>query len=118
MSLECCAAFKVAALRYTRVESKVCHQLFAMRETAHIAHRRHYSVESDEINAAQTRQAQQRFLGRDFLSHVTAQQGATCSRCHQTTVQLLQQHGARRRPLPSCKQPGDGFGMTKAKALL
>src|SRR5213083_1045343 len=74
MSLECCAAFKVAALRYTRVESKVCHQLFAMRETAHIAHRRHYSVESDEINAAQTRQAQQRFLGRDFLSHVTAQQ--------------------------------------------
>ena len=41
--------------------------------------------QSDEINAAQTRQAQQRFLGRDFLSHVTAQQGATCSRCHQTT---------------------------------
>lgn len=45
---------------------------------------------SQQTNAAQSRQAQQRFLGHDFLSHVTAQQSATCSRCHQSSVQLLQ----------------------------
>jgi hypothetical protein len=74
MSFECSAALEVAALRHARVESKICDQLFAVTEPAHIAHRRHHSVKSDEINAAQTPQAQQRFLGRDFLRHVTAQQ--------------------------------------------
>ena len=55
--------------------------------------------------------AQQRFLGHDLLGHVPAQHGATRSGGQEATMQLLQQHPARWRPLPQFEQTCNGLGM-------
>src|SRR5205814_6644491 len=79
---------------------KYATSFFAVSEAMHVSHSRYHSVKSYQIDATEPAQAHQCVVGHNLLSHVPAQQSATGSRCHQTTVRLLQQHGARRRPLP------------------
>ena len=111
MALEGSASFKIAALRYTRVKAKIGDQLFAVTKPAHITHRCYHSIKGNQIDPTESGQAQQCFLGHDLLGHVPAQQRAPGSRCQQTTVQLLQQHFARRRPLSQGKQARDRVGV-------
>src|SRR5437762_9808377 len=61
MSFECCTAFEVAALGHARVKAKVGDQLFAVTEATHIAHRRHHSVQCNQIDPTEPGQSQAAF---------------------------------------------------------